>query len=42
MKKNGMALRNNLYFLHKAFKIAPLYLALSVLLRILAGQYDVS
>ena len=37
MKKNGMALRNNLYFLHKAFKIAPLYLVLSVLLRILAG-----
>lgn len=37
MKKNGICLRNNLYFLHKAFKIAPLYLLLSVGLRIMMG-----
>ncbi len=35
MKKR--ILRNNFYFLHKAFRIAPLYLLLSVVLRILMG-----
>ena len=37
MTRNSSCLRNNFYFLHKAFQIAPLYLLLSVGLRILLG-----
>ena len=37
MKRSRACLRNNLYFLNKAFKIAPLYLILSGILRILTG-----
>lgn len=37
MRKSGIFLRNNIYFLNKAFKIAPLYLILSVVLHIVIG-----
>ena len=37
MKRNRACLRNNCYFLHKAFRIAPLYLLLSAVLRVLMG-----
>ncbi len=37
MKESGSCLRNNFYFLHKAFRIAPLYILLSVGLRIMMG-----
>lgn len=37
MRKERIYLRNNLYFLRRAFRIAPVFLILSALLRILMG-----